>query len=41
VSRNPQPTGYAETLVIDCPTSAQLLALPGVTVDISALFTGI
>jgi Uma2 family endonuclease len=41
VSRNPIPTGYAETLTTDRPTSMQLIALAGITIDLLPLLSGL
>src|SRR5262245_21444296 len=41
VSRNPTPTGYAETFTTDRPTSMQPIALAEITIDLSSLFSGL
>jgi Uma2 family endonuclease len=37
VSRNPTPDGYQQTFTADQPASMQILALPGLTLDISSV----
>jgi Uma2 family endonuclease len=37
VSRNPTPTGYQQTFTADQPASMPIVALPGVTIDVSSV----